>query len=242
MLSDSQIEHYEKKGWLGPFDLLSKTEINELISIYIENSKMFQFEDYAKIEDKHDYLYVKAKWFKSIHIHFPVFFNFINKEFVISILKSLLGMGVSNWGVTITKRDPGQSHRWHIDLEHLNSKGCTLFVGLRNTCVHSSLSIIEGSHKLELIPQLLGDCGDDLLLSFAREHDPDCNIVTVPVADGQFIIMDGRLWHSSKNLSNKQRLAVISQYSNDSGAIKIPLNYNLPICWSKVSPRFISVR
>ena len=58
----------------------------------------------------------------------------------------------------------------------------------------------------------------------------------VDPGNGGFFIMNGRLWHGSRNTSSRHRDAMILQYCAPDQKVRIPLTFDEPIVWSDEPP------
>lgn len=176
-------------------------------------------------------------WFKSLHAISPEFFNLAAHPVILESVRAVLGNDILVWGVSVLKRQPGQVHRWHIDVEHIAWKGVSVFVGLSGVRPHqSSLKFITGSHRFRRGPNYeLGE-GDDVILAQARGADPECAMDYPAMGDGDFIMFDGPMWHASHNSTSETRYASIIQYTSPSETVAVPLTWNDPIMWANHKP------
>jgi ectoine hydroxylase-related dioxygenase (phytanoyl-CoA dioxygenase family) len=168
---------------------------------------------------------------------------------IIRVVADALGPDVLLWGSQIIMQSPRQRHRWHIDVEHATWNGVTVWLAIRNVVPQESFSIITRSHRFNVTPQeLAAQQGIDLLddeavYQAARQLDPQCEQVRLDIADGQFFIFKGKLWHGTRNNTNADRLAVILQYTTPDNQVRIPLTFDYPnIAWSANRPTCLLVK
>jgi quercetin dioxygenase-like cupin family protein len=148
-----------------------------------------------------------------------------------STLEALLGEDVMLWGASIIVRQPGDVHPWHTDIESSSPEGGTVSVwlGLENVSRESSLLVVEGSHRfgepLQKVAQQharrRGEATDREVEQWARARDPHSRIVQFEAREGEALLFDGRLWHGSRNTSNKTRTALLLQYATLRTPIRI---------------------
>jgi hypothetical protein len=237
MLTAQDLSHFNREGWIGPFRLLERPELDQMIDCYRKNASSFAFRDYSKVElPGNESSAPPFIWFKSMHFLFPEFRDFLFKAALKDRVIQLLGERPVVWGVTVTCRKPGQVHRWHGDVEHYHWNGISCFIGLSNTSKRSSLKIITRSHNWHDLPQNLNLNSDEEILETALRKDANCKLLTVAIADGDFFIFSGRLWHGSQNRDSQTRLAVIAQLSTAEAHFRIPANYQHPVQWTALSP------
>jgi ectoine hydroxylase-related dioxygenase (phytanoyl-CoA dioxygenase family) len=67
-----------------------------------------------------------------------------------------------------------------------------------------------------------GEATTDMVLSWARELDPDAALQIPDIQDGDAIIFDGRLWHGTNNTrSEGTRTAILLQYASASRPVRM---------------------
>ena len=92
-------------------------------------------------------------WFKSLHQLIPEFYDLACHPRIVDRVVEAIGPDVIVWGVTVTERQPGQIHRWHVDVEHSEWRGVSVFLGLEGTASGSGLRFIDGSNQIGRMPQ-----------------------------------------------------------------------------------------
>ena len=153
------------------------------------------------------------------------------------VVQALGTEDVQLWGASLVRRDPGQAHPWHSDIESCGPEAHTVsvWIGLRNTRPESSLTVAPGSHRSGKAIQELAardgiareEIGDETVASWSNElglsgdvPDPVC---LVEMADGDALLFDGRLWHRSLNLDTElPRIAVLLQYTAADAPVRMP--------------------
>jgi mannose-6-phosphate isomerase-like protein (cupin superfamily) len=143
---------------------------------------------------------------------------------ILGPVRAILGDDVILWGASDVRRDPGQVHVWHTDIETSDPSGrfVSVWIGLENTGVESGLQLISGSHRFgKTIQQVVhehglkrGSASPNDVVKWSKELDPDAELRQPEVEDGMGIIFDGRVWHGSVNTrSSGVRTALLLQYA-----------------------------
>jgi ectoine hydroxylase-related dioxygenase (phytanoyl-CoA dioxygenase family) len=240
-LKDFENKLFESKGWIGSYPLLKTTEANDLSSLYDSYRDKFvtgkEISSFSTNEK-----FINKPWFKSLHAVIPSFYNLATHPKIVSKVCSILGENVILWGTSVTVREPGQTHRWHIDVEHKRWKGLSVFIGLSGSSSLSTLKVVSGSHKIECDSNFFSNTPDDVeVLNYSLKYNKSSKIETIDINEGDFFLFDGLLWHGSENKSNLKRYAVIAQYSTPDSKIEVPLNWNEPIRWANCNPPCVLV-
>jgi hypothetical protein len=239
-LSSGELRSFAQRGWAGPYPLLSSEGVAWACQSYKNAHIRFRRRNLLRTLYQSD-AFSRTPWHKSMHAYLPSFCEIASHPAIVTRVASVLGPDVIAWGVGMSRVRPGQRHRWHVDVEHVRWPGVTIFLGLKNTSLASSLKVICGSHRIAQVPQAIGVDDDTGALTTCKRLDPDCELVTVKVKEGEFFLFDGRLWHSSHNTRWKWRSAIIAQYARPDAAIAIPLNYDQPIRWHSQQPPCVLV-
>ena len=186
---------FRSLGFAGPVPILSKDECGALLT------RLRQCDD-------------PPIWFKGHGASSPAFLAAAQHPRLLGALSVLLGPDVMLWGASLVTREPGQSHRWHTDIESSapSSRTVSVWLGLDGTSRRSSLQVASGSHRFGRPLQEVyaragkrrGDVTRDDVLEWALEHDPRSGIVEPDLQDGDALFFDGRLWHGSRNTDGEQ--------------------------------------
>lgn len=155
---------------------------------------------------------------------------------ILSHVTAVLGEDCLLWGAMLARRHPGMTHAWHTDMECAGPTGRTVSVwlALENCRPGSSLEVVRGSHRFGTTVQEMRardqidreHSGNDDLVRWARQFEPDSAIETVATADGEMVIFDGHLWHGTDNSTHLTRTAVLLQYATTETPIRIPVSYD----------------
>jgi quercetin dioxygenase-like cupin family protein len=150
---------------------------------------------------------------------------------LLALLRPLLGEDIVLWGVSTIERVPGQIHPWHVDIESSapNGRTASIWIGLENVA-QSGLVFISRSHAFGATIQQAqhghgrrrGEVDDDMALAWAGEFDRDARLHQPGMTEGDAIVYDGRLWHSTHNRGPLQRTALLLQYAAADQPMRMP--------------------
>jgi len=207
---------FAEVGYAGPVPVLSRVECRDL---------MLELERSGRPEP--------LRWFKGHACSDRLFYTLATDPRVVGPVRSLLGDDVILWGASLARREPGQIHPWHTDIESSDPRGgfVSVWVGLANTSRESGLELVTHSHRAgEPLQKAAFDrgvrrgeaCPGDVL-GWARERQPAATLVQPDVRDGDAVLFDGRLWHRSHNTrSSGRRIALLLQYAAAGKEVRMP--------------------
>jgi mannose-6-phosphate isomerase-like protein (cupin superfamily) len=172
-------------------------------------------------------------WPKGIAASDRVFYDLATDPALVALVRSLLGDDLVLWGTTIVERNPGAVHHWHTDIESSAADGrfVSVWIGLENTARASALKLVSRSHTFGAPIQRVaqqnglrrGQVVDERVAAWARTRHPSAGIVQPDASDGDAILFDGRMWHSSHNtLAEGRRTALLLQYAAAGTPLFIP--------------------
>ena len=224
-------DSFAERGWSGPHRLMAPGEANALgalggrcLPLVSDPSSWW-----GRTPD-----FAARPWFKSLHAHVPAFHDLARHPTLVAAVSERLGPDVLAWGVSVMRKGPGERHPWHVDVEHGDWPGVSVFLGLSGTVPQrSGLKLIGGSQRLPRPPHGLDDNG---ALALARTALPDATLDYPPLGDGEFLLFDGPVWHASHNSGGGVRLAAILQYCAPSAKVRIPLSFGEPVEWHDARP------
>jgi len=234
-LLPAELSLFSECGWIGPFPLLPAEIVARLSQAHYAVATQFTPAE-ALGHTRTGDAFERRPWFKSMHAYLSDFCDVACHPSILNKVSAILGPDILIWGQTTTIMAPGQTHRWHVDVEHSAWSGVTAFVGLQNTCRDTTLKVITGSHRIDAWPQQLGVGSDFVALAASRCFVPSCELVAPDVHEGDFFIFEGRIWHGSSNTGDKTRIATIIQYARPDASIRIPLNWDAPVRWHPYAP------
>jgi quercetin dioxygenase-like cupin family protein len=214
-LSKDMLDQFVKQGYLPPIRVLSPRECRSFLRA-VNNPRNPPPLD----------------WYKGHAASSRAFYKIATYPAIIDVVAALLGEDVMLWGASIVNRPPDAVHAWHTDIESANPSGRTVsvWIGIEGTARDSSLLVIPYSHRFGTTVQeaeyRLGKGRDDTthedIIRCARERDARSQLVWLEMTDGEGLFFDGRLWHSSHNVSRKTRQALLLQYATPGTIIRIP--------------------
>jgi mannose-6-phosphate isomerase-like protein (cupin superfamily) len=213
------IANYPDQGYLGPIRLLSIEDCQGFLQEVRDNHKLPPLD-----------------WDKGNAASSRAFYDISTAPVIMDVLNVFLGKDIMLWGAMMLTRRPNEIHPWHTDIESAASGGKTVsvWIGIENTSQDSSLLIIPYSHRFGVTVQEVrkkygksrDETTNDDIVRWALELDIRSHLIRPEMTDGEALFFDGKLWHGSRNLSDKTRTALLLQYSTPDTAIRIPdLNY-----------------
>lgn len=208
-------EGFARYGFIAPVEVLESERLSA-ISTHIRSRRP-----------------TPADWHKGRAVTDRVIYEIATDPKLMTLIADCLGADVILWGADIVARKPGRIHPWHTDIESADPSGgfLAVWIGLENTKRESSLQLIAGSHlcskSLQEIAsakgRLRGEVGEEDVVAWAREVVPEAELVHPDICNGQAIIFDGRLWHSSENRNRKgTRRALLLQYAQPDRRVRMP--------------------
>ena len=186
-------------------------------------------------------------WYKSLHQYVDVVREIATSSAITTEVRAIIGNHLSLWGSQWVQKAPGESHRWHADVECLDSKGVTVWLALKNSGPRSGLKLIPGSHSYPKYPQEIHagtavDLQDDAqVLAAARSFAESARIESPTVLPGSFLVFQGKTWHASFNETLEARVALILQYSPVGTRLRIPVTFEPPLRWHTLQPFMLYV-
>jgi len=240
-LSAGELVRFREQGWVGNFPLVNAAEASSIASRRESQIARFSYPDNRGLQGGPG-AFERRPWFKSMHAYLPDYFALASHPAIVGRVASILGPDLIAWGVTTILMQPGQVHRWHVDLEHTHWEGVSAFIGLQGNMTQTNLKVVTRSQRMGALPQHLGIHSDADALAACRRGDPAAALEVMDVEVGEFSLFDGRLWHGSHNTGEVPRIAMIAQYARPDARIRIPLNWDEPIRWHPDPPPCVLVR
>jgi uncharacterized cupin superfamily protein len=203
-----------RDGFIGPIRLLTAAQCTLVVRHWQ------QVRTHAPME-----------WMKGWAASDRVFYDLATDPALLALLRPLVGDDIVVWGVSIIEREPGETHHWHTDIESSDRERCvSIWIGLENTSRDTALKVVGRSHSFgKTIQQVQrengrrrGEVSDEMILEWSRRIDPLAMLVLPDMTDGEAIIYDGRLWHSTNNRSERRRTALLMQYAAADAPSLIP--------------------
>jgi len=239
-LDAGELARFERDGWVGTYPLFDASRVDLLCRLRGPTLNHITMPD-QMTQATHPQAFEQRYWFKSMHALVPEYYDAACHPAIVRRVASILGPDVLAWGLTLTRSIPGGVHRWHVDIEHLRWPGVSVYIGLVNNDLDSTLKVLTGSHRMPERPQAYGVEDDAGALAVVSPAVTGAEIVRMPLKPGEFFLFDGRLWHGSHNTGPNVRLAMIIHYSRPDVRVQIPLNFSDPIHWHESRPPCVLV-
>ena len=205
ILSEQQIEQYERDGVLFPIEVLSLEEVS-----------FFR----AALEDLHERLHGIAKP-QQPHLHFRWAYDLATHPAVLEVVEQILGPNLLVHSTTIFRKRPRDKSfvSWHQDGHDLGFNGPALvsaWIALSQSMTENGcLRVLPGSHRQQLPHAFTAVSEHNLLLSgLVVEHEVDeLQAQDVILRPGQMSLHHVDLLHGSNaNLSGKDRIGYAIRY------------------------------
>ena len=211
------VDAFSRDGFFGPIPIYSNVECADLFRLVTSSGRGRP-----------------QNWNKGEGATHPCFYNAAADPRLVDLVTPILGPNVILWGVRAITKKVGEIHAFHTDIEASSPTGrfASIWIGLNNTGPKSGLKFVRGSHRFgKAVQQLeiekgVRDVGDETILEWARQFDPDPELIQPEVADGAALVFDGRVWHASHNAGTFARTALLIQYASSDQSVFIPKGYD----------------
>lgn len=209
----SALEEFQEKGYLAPVPILNRWQVRQWIQ---------RLKDCPRPEG----------WSKSRASYYPAYAQLAQQPRIVNIVTQLVGKNVILWGASLVRRQPGEDHPWHSDVETAYGDGKTVsvWIALRNVSSQSGLQLVSGSHMFGASVQELrylhdverSDMSNSQIMDWARLYNAKSEIRQPGLDVGEAVFFDGRIWHGSINHTRSAaRLAVLLQYATPDVPIRV---------------------
>jgi len=209
------IETFTSLGFGGPFALFTLEECRKILAHELDRTRP-----------------PPLHWWKGRAATDPFYAKLACDKRILNLLRPMLGNDIVLWGVDVLHRPPNAVHPWHCDIESCSPEGgfASIWIGLNNTSEASSLNFITRTHKLGKTIQEEAsrhglrrkDIRREDALGWAQHLDPSAELIAPDMKDGEALIIDGRLWHSTHNTRNSgTRTALLLQYAAADRPVRI---------------------
>ncbi|WP_396349809.1 phytanoyl-CoA dioxygenase family protein [Gordonia amicalis] len=213
--SGTDLRLYQSNGYLKPIRVLTSSQCSAIANHFVSN-------DHPKPE----------RWWKGGAIRDRFAFDIATSERILHPVQTVLGPNVVLWGMQYLRREPGQEHSWHSDIETVeqSSHFASVWVGISGTSAESGLVVVAKSHRFgQSIQQTAFESGvsragisDTEVIGLARNFSDHAYIDRPEAGDGLALIFSGGLWHMSHNTSGKVRTSLLIQFSTPEVVVRIP--------------------
>ncbi len=213
--AEQSTRRFARDGFIAPVRIFSNEECREIAA-------HLRFAQHPE----------PAVWDKGRAVTDPFFHHLATHPAILSLLTQVLGENVILWGANAINRKPGRVHLWHTDIESAARAGfASIWIGIENTSRESGLLFASRSQAFgKSIQQVAHEHGvrrgavsSEAVLEWAREYDADAALVQPDVQDGEALLFDGRIWHSSHNTRQTgERVALLLQYAAADAPVHMP--------------------
>lgn len=208
VLSDEQIEAWNRDGYLGPLDVLDTEAVADLRSYFDQ----LLAETLADGKDSYS--------ISSAHLKHARVWDLLNHPKIVSYVADLLGENVIGWGSHFFCKMPGDGKRvdWHQDCSYwplTPTKAVTVWLAIDDADLdNGGMEVYTGSHVHGLIDFDTSDETDENVLDqVVREPEKYGTHRFTPVAAGQISIHSDLLVHgSAPNQSDRRRCGLTLRY------------------------------
>lgn len=216
LLSTEDVQRFAEQGYLGPYTLFdSDTMASSFHRCYPSFPNLLL--PSALVQHN------VAKGIADLATHPRI----VNK------IISLLGNNVLLWGSEVRRDKSYQKRPFHRIAEYSAIDGVTVWLAVKNVS-GNVLKIIPGSHLWKPSPQELSRTvgfsrsDDTAVLAAAKKLAPLSKILHLDLQDGQFVLLHGKLWQSTKNTTVKTTCNINLYYTKPFYHVRIAKNDDLP--------------
>ena len=224
MLNATQIETYDKDGYLAVENVLTSAELDELRQVtdaFVEQSRTVTANDEIfDLEPRHSATSPQLRRIKHPIGKHPVYAQYARHDCILDIVECLLGPNLRFHNNKLNMKNPnhGSAVEWHQDwafYPHTNDSILEVGIALDDmTEENGALMVVPGSHK----GPTLDHHQDGLFVGAVTDptFKPD-DAVSVTVKAGGITLHHVRILHGSKpNHSDKpRRMFFIGFYATD---------------------------
>lgn len=208
LLSEEQIESWNRDGYLGPLEMLSVEETQSL-------RKYFDDLLAATLAEGKDSYSIS-----SAHLKHPRVWDLLNHQKLVAYVSDLLGENVIGWGSHFFCKMPGDGRRveWHQDCSYwplTPTKAVTVWLAIDDADLgNGGMEVFIGSHTHGLIDFETTDENSGNVLDQVVKHPEKYGKHRfTPIAAGQVSIHSDLLIHgSAPNQSDRRRCGLTLRY------------------------------
>ncbi|QDT38668.1 phytanoyl-CoA dioxygenase family protein [Stratiformator vulcanicus] len=209
VLSEDQIERFNREGYLRPFRVFGENEISEIRSYFDELLQKYL------AEGKDSYSISTA------HLKHGRVYDILKKPEIVALVKDLLGDDVVGWGSHFFCKMPhdGKSVAWHQDASYWPlspSKAVTVWLAIDDADAgNANMRFIAGSHHYGHMTFRPSGSHEQNVLNQTIDHPEQYGTpVDDPLLAGECSIHSDLLLHGSEaNESDRRRCALTLRYA-----------------------------
>lgn len=208
LLTDQQIQDWNRDGYLGPLDVLTATETEDLRAYFDE----LLAATFAEGKDSYS--------ISSAHLKHARVWDLLTHPKLVGYVSDLLGENVIGWGSHFFCKMPGDGKRvdWHQDCSYwplTPTKAVTVWLAIDDADLgNGGMEVYTGSHTKGLIDFETSEASSDNVLDQVVLHPEEHGEHRfTPVAAGQVSIHSDLLVHgSAPNQSDRRRCGLTLRY------------------------------
>lgn len=206
VLTEAQIDQYERDGFLHPVRIISSDEANEMRQAL------------EQIEKDHPAIIAGAGR-NNAHLVLPFLDAFVHNQRMLDVVEDLIGPDILVWASVLfikEPEDPGYVS-WHQDYTHMGLEphaGVSAWLALTPSTVESGcMRMIPGSHRSEILEHHDTFDEDNILTRGQTIRDVDeSQAVDLVLQPGEISLHHPHTIHaSSPNLSAERRIGFTIQ-------------------------------
>ncbi|KAL6066802.1 hypothetical protein QOT17_009383 [Balamuthia mandrillaris] len=218
-------KQFWEEGVIGPFPLLEEEELPALRDAAYKAEKLHS---------------PRVPWDKNRFFSSSLLLSLALHPTLVTHIQALLGPNLILMGTILAHRGVDTAHRWHVDVETRQCKEtATVWMGLQNTNLNTSLMILTRTFRSKFLPQELQNQDVTLtenenlnmvqMVEAAKFRvDADSKLIRHDMSNGEFIVFQGQTWHGSVNPTGESRDAMVIQYMAGHCVVRRPMEYNPP--------------
>jgi len=219
-LSQSQIEHYNSRGFIAPLDVYSPTEIADIRGYFD------QLLERVVAEGGNSYS------ISSAHLKYGPVYDILTNPRIVEYISDLFGENVIAWGSHFFCKMPhdGKTVAWHQDASYWPlspSKAATVWLAIDDADIENAcMKFIAGSHHFGHMTYRESDSAEHNVLNQSIDNAEQYGeVVYDQLRAGQVSIHSDLLLHGSEaNDSSRRRCGLTLRYC--AASVRAGMNWN----------------
>ena len=219
-LSQSQIEHYNSRGFIAPLDVYSPTEIADIRGYFD------QLLERVVAEGGNSYS------ISSAHLKYGPVYDILTNPRIVEYISDLFGENVIAWGSHFFCKMPhdGKTVAWHQDASYWPlspSKAATVWLAIDDADIENAcMKFVAGSHHFGHMTYRESDSAEHNVLNQSIDNAEQYGeVVYDQLRAGQVSIHSDLLLHGSEaNDSSRRRCGLTLRYC--AASVRAGMNWN----------------
>jgi hypothetical protein len=231
MLSNDDIDFFERAGYVGPFDLPPQTFAafmaarSARLRERVEDGSIAFYTTQRGTDTEGHPGYLTHYERRNQHLNSKSLVELVTTPAILDRVRALIGPDILLWVAHVMGRTPGEvGQRWHIDTLNMYVRGIHVSVALSDmNADNGCLRLIPGTHlyraslDLPISSGAMGQFDDAACVRFADQvapwHAPH-EVKLMQLRAGQFFFMWGGLWHAvGPNQTDRSRIACVARFA-----------------------------